>query len=200
MIICTTISITNVTEVYNFMKDQVLCVGYLTKYNLNEFLGIESTTDEKYIGWSTEDVLNAVIAKNPDNGVYTLEISEPRSLVNLKAPTIKDDNVTLHAAICKELTDLYERKNHDYGDAFHDTFVEEGFAMARIRLTDKLKRFKTLSKTINLSDMLTEKMEEDDAKKVLTDRRQVLDESIRDTLIDLANYAIMTVMEIDRHG
>ena len=83
---------------------------------------------------------------------------------------------TLHAQICQELNELYKRKNHDYGDSFHQTWLEEGFAMSRIRLSDKLNRFKTLSKG-------------GDA--------QVDDESIRDTLFDLANYAIMTVMEMD---
>ena len=83
---------------------------------------------------------------------------------------------TLHAQICQELNELYKRKNHDYGDSFHQTWLEEGFAMSRIRLSDKLNRFKKLSKG-------------GDA--------QVDDESIRDTLIDLANYAIMTVMEMD---
>lgn len=48
--------------------------------------------------------------------------------------------------------------------------------MARIRLSDKLSRFKTLSKN---------------------PVQQVQDESMRDTLLDLANYAIMTVMEMD---
>lgn len=54
--------------------------------------------------------------------------------------------VQRHAEICKEINDLYERKNHDYGDSFHQTFVEEGMAMARIRLGDKFSRFKTLSR------------------------------------------------------
>ena len=49
--------------------------------------------------------------------------------------------VQRHAEICKEINDLYERKNHDYGDSFHQTFVEEGMAMARIRLGDKFSRF-----------------------------------------------------------
>lgn len=53
--------------------------------------------------------------------------------------------VQRHAEICKEINRLYEQKNHDYGDSFHQTFVEEGMAMARIRLGDKLSRFKTLS-------------------------------------------------------
>ena len=56
------------------------------------------------------------------------------------------------------------------------TFVEEGMAMARIRLGDKFNRFKTLSRS---------------------GEQKVDDESIRDTLIDLANYAIMTVLEME---
>ena len=84
--------------------------------------------------------------------------------------------VQRHAEICKEINKLYERKNHDYGDSFHQTFVEEGMAMARIRLGDKLSRFKTLSRGCE---------------------QKVNDESIRDTLIDLANYAIMTVLEME---
>lgn len=88
-------------------------------------------------------------------------------------------NVKLqHADICKELNELYAKKNADYGDSFHLSYLEEGMAMSRIRLSDKLSRFKTLTK--QGSDP------------------QVKTESIRDTLIDLANYAIMTVMEIDR--
>ena len=48
--------------------------------------------------------------------------------------------------------------------------------MARIRLGDKFNRFKTLSRN---------------------EEQKVNDESIRDTLIDLANYAIMTVLEME---
>lgn len=81
-----------------------------------------------------------------------------------------------HALICNEIKALYQRKNADYGDSFHKTFVEEGMAMPRIRLTDKLERFKRLSRS---------------------DERFVKDESIRDTLIDLANYAIMTILEME---
>ena len=87
--------------------------------------------------------------------------------------------VKAHKEICEYLNNLYERKNHDYGDSFHQTFVEEGVAMARIRLGDKFSRFKTLT---------------------LKGSQQVQDESVRDTLLDLANYAIMTVMEMDLAG
>jgi hypothetical protein len=87
------------------------------------------------------------------------------------------DKVLRHRAICDELNALYEKKNRDYGDSFHLSFCEEGMAMARIRLGDKLNRFKQLTRN--------------------PDSQSVNDESIRDTLIDLANYAIMTVLELD---
>lgn len=82
-----------------------------------------------------------------------------------------------HADICAELHAMYDRKNRDYGDAFHLSYLEEGMAMPRIRLGDKFNRFKTLSKN--------------------PEAQAVHDESIRDTLLDLANYAIMTVLELE---
>lgn len=94
---------------------------------------------------------------------------------------MNNEKVLQHKAICDELNKLYEKKNHDYGDSFHQTFVEEGLTMTRIRLGDKFSRFKTLSRLTN-SD---------------SDEQQVTDESIRDTLMDLANYAIMTILEMD---
>lgn len=84
--------------------------------------------------------------------------------------------VERHLQLCKILNEVYNRKNHDYGDSFHQTFLEEGFAMARIRLTDKLNRFKALTRT--------------------NEKQKVTDESLTDTLMDLANYALMTIMEM----
>lgn len=91
--------------------------------------------------------------------------------------TCKPDKVSQHGELCKALNALYERKNHDYGDSFGQTYAEEGLAMARIRLSDKLNRFKMLTRS--------------------AEKQEVSDESIRDTLLDLANYALMTVLEID---
>lgn len=82
----------------------------------------------------------------------------------------------VHAKVCEEIHDLYVRKNRDYGDSFHQTYVEEGMAMPRIRLGDKFGRFKTLTRT---------------------GVQNVKDETVRDTLLDLANYALMTVVEMD---
>ena len=90
-------------------------------------------------------------------------------------------NVERHHNLCDELNALYAKKNADYGDSFHQTFLEEGYAMSRIRLMDKLNRFKTLSR-------------KDPSK------HEVKDESLRDTLMDLANYALMTILEMEAAG
>lgn len=87
----------------------------------------------------------------------------------------QNNNCVMHKKVCDELTDLYRRKNHDYDDSFHITFEKWGLPMAAIRLGDKLQRFETLIRA-----------------------ESQVDESVRDTLVDLANYAIMTVMELDR--
>ena len=86
------------------------------------------------------------------------------------------NKVRHHASICEDLNEIYARKNHDYGDSFGKGYAEYGMVMAVIRLEDKLNRLKSLIKADSL----------------------VKDESINDTLMDLANYAIMTVIERER--
>lgn len=82
------------------------------------------------------------------------------------------------ADIFKELTekaaDTYRRKNADYGDSF--VKVRNKFPNSvLIRLNDKLNRLEMLM---------------GNAKKA-----EVKDESIEDTLLDLANYALMELTE-----
>lgn len=79
--------------------------------------------------------------------------------------------------ILDEMHDTYERKNHDYGNSFSKTFEEFGVVAAAVRMNDKMERIKSLLKS----------------------EAQVKGESLRDTLMDLANYAVMTVVEIDNH-
>lgn len=80
-----------------------------------------------------------------------------------------------HAEICKTLNAIFIAKNMDYGDSFSETFRKLGLISAVTRISDKTNRLQSLCR----KDAL------------------VKDESIRDTLLDLANYAIMTVMELD---
>jgi acetoacetate decarboxylase len=88
------------------------------------------------------------------------------------------DRAADHKRICDELHKLYLRKNHDYGNSFSKTFAQFGLVSVAIRLTDKTSRLCTLANAKS-TDM------------------QVPEESVKDTLRDLANYAIMAVVELD---
>ena len=89
------------------------------------------------------------------------------------------DRIQRHKDICKELNDVYAKKNHDYGNSFGDTFDKLGIISAVTRISDKYNRLVSLCA----------KSEEE---------RKVKDESITDTLLDMANYCIMTVIEMHK--
>ena len=86
-----------------------------------------------------------------------------------------------HEKIVNGLSELYKAKNADYGDSVHDTYLKYGLTSFLVRMEDKMSRLRSLSK----------KSEEE---------RKVKDESIRDTLLDLANYAIIAVIEMDEEA
>ncbi|SIS88737.1 hypothetical protein [Alicyclobacillus vulcanalis] len=95
------------------------------------------------------------------------------------------------AAIISELNELYREKNRLYGDSFRETLREFGVVAAIVRMMDKINRAKTLVKHVDASG-------EHEVIHVVTDV-QCAGESFRDTLLDLANYAIMTVEWMDAH-
>lgn len=84
--------------------------------------------------------------------------------------------IQYHRDICQKIHDLYEAKNNDYGDSVNDTFNKFGIDAFLVRMYDKLNRVYTLTRT------------QAEAK--------VNDEKIEDTLLDLANYAIITLVEL----
>ena len=91
-------------------------------------------------------------------------------------PKFDPDNVHAHLEVCGELNVTYEKKNADYGDSFAQSLDKHGLIAAIVRMDDKMNRVINLYKA---------------------DEQLVEDESIRDTLMDLANYAIMSVMWLD---
>ena len=74
--------------------------------------------------------------------------------------------------ILDKMSEIHSKKNADYGDSFGDTYNKYGFVSALVRLSDKLNRLNSLYRSGNI---------------------QVKDESIGDTLLDLANYAVMAL-------
>ena len=80
----------------------------------------------------------------------------------------------LHEDICKELTSTDAKKNHDYGGSF--ALVRNKVPNAiMVRIYDKVNRLDSL--LLNDKEIMIE------------------DEKIEDTLLDLANYCIMEVIE-----
>nr|DAX84061.1 MAG TPA: Nucleotide modification associated domain 1 [Caudoviricetes sp.] len=87
-----------------------------------------------------------------------------------------EERVKRHKEIVEELNRVYEQKNTDYGDSFAESVREFGIVAALTRISDKYNRFKRLA---------------------LGNRNLVGDESIRDTLLDMANYCIMLSMILE---
>lgn len=83
------------------------------------------------------------------------------------------DKIAMHRDICNELNNTYAKKNKDYGNSFGETFNKLGIISAVTRITDKYNRLVSLC---TLPD----------------EERMVRDETISDTLLDMANYCIMT--------
>jgi len=81
------------------------------------------------------------------------------------------DRVTQMIQIQSEALDLFARKNKDYGDAF----ATYGTMGVLVRIGDKIQR----------------------AIHVQRNSMTLVDESLRDTLIDLHNYAAMALMLMD---
>lgn len=90
----------------------------------------------------------------------------------------KADKTAKHLSICKQLNQTYREKNADYGDSFGETYRKLGIISAVTRISDKTNRLISLAGKPEAE-------------------RMVKDESITDTLMDMANYAILTLMELE---
>lgn len=77
------------------------------------------------------------------------------------------------------MTSIFAEKRADYGPSTEETFRKFGPVSFLVRMHDKLNRLDNL---FVKGDTV----------------RKVRDESVRDTLIDLANYCIIALIEIDK--
>lgn len=85
-----------------------------------------------------------------------------------------------HQEICDDIHSLYIRKNAAYGDSFHKLYEDLGIISAVTQITHKYNRLKNLAKEMQAGHLVK------------------TDESIQDTLLDMANYCILTALEIER--
>lgn len=90
----------------------------------------------------------------------------------------RKENNQGYDAVLKEMKDTYERKNSDYGNSFEKTLNEFGLTPGIAQIYHKFERVKQLVKS-------------PDAK---------VNESMRDSLLDMCNYIAMTVAWMDKEG
>lgn len=83
-----------------------------------------------------------------------------------------------HKKILENLHDTYVDKNNKYGDAFTDTVEKYGNVAALTRMYDKFSRIET---------MVLNEIEDSE-------------ESVIDSALDLANYLVMFVMELEKNN
>lgn len=72
--------------------------------------------------------------------------------------------------VTEKMVAMYEKKNHDYGDSFTKSMNKWGMIAAAVRMSDKMNRIESLIQNENL----------------------VKEESVMDTLFDMACYSVMT--------
>ena len=93
---------------------------------------------------------------------------------NLKS--VKMDRLGIYEYILNHLEETYEAKNNDYGNSIADTYEKFGCVSFLVRITDKYNRLMTLCNP-NAPE------------------QKVKDEKIDDTILDLANYCLLWLVE-----
>ena len=122
------------------------------------------------------------MARNRRGKTYVVPV-KMRTLNNCVYDSLIDENVVSFRDIQDKLVNIYAKKNHDYGDSFNEGCNELGVGYAFSRIFDKTKRFQTLAKGIMNNNLSIE----------------VQDETIEDTIMDLANYCMMYLAWRDKH-
>ena len=108
----------------------------------------------------------------------TKEAIKFKTVTDIEVPIeLVDNKVEAFTSIVKEMTELYAKKNHDYGNSFDEGCDKIGTGYPLGRLLDKMNRL--------IACMGKE------------DKMQI-NESIEDTLKDLACYSVMTLSYLKR--
>ena len=188
-------------EVIDFPKD------YFKANSEHHYVGsfVEVTCKGNIFILSTEDVMGRgeilekfdpkkiayfSISPSKDKWAYnfilgnTRRISKKESFMSSKhSPDFLDvfikpstDNTEAFRAITNKMCNTFEVKNSDYGDSFHKLFEECGMTYAYGHMAEKLERINSLRKN----------------------KAKVKGESMKDSLYDLANYAILTIIELEK--
>lgn len=133
---------------------------------------METTVNKEYqkLIDTIKSVRNIATSLSPE--LCTRLKTVEQGLMNLGARPVLSDNVQSFMDITTNMAKTYAAKNHDYGNSFEQSLDKFGLVASIVRMGDKMNRIESLSKK----------------------EAEVKDESIKDTLLDLATYSIMTLM------
>ena len=123
------------------------------------------------------------LANNNNPYVWSKEMLEPVELKkeitfssDLKSTTPNISRLTIYQYLLNHLEEMYEAKNNDYGNSVADTYDKFGCVSFLVRITDKYNRLMTLCDPNALE-------------------QKVKDKKIDDTILDLANYCLLWLVE-----
>lgn len=112
------------------------------------------------------------LANDNNPYVWNKDMLEPA----LTVKQAKMDRLDIYQYILNNLEETYKAKNNDYGNSVADTYEKFGDLSFLVRITDKYNRLMTLCNP-NAPEQM------------------VKDEKIDDTILDLANYCLLWLVE-----
>lgn len=112
------------------------------------------------------------LADNDNTYAWHKDMLEPALTIN----QAKMDRMDIYQYILNNLEETYKNKNNDYGNSVADTYEKFGDLSFLVRITDKYNRLLTLCNS-NAPE------------------QKVKDEKIDDTILDLANYCLLWLVE-----
>ena len=146
-------------------------VGYIAHIDPDLLYAYAVVKDEKLAG-----VGLANLGYDDYDYFQFMELEKLHSHEEVKAQLGLVNNEKHYTKLMLENKSIYLDKNKKYGDAFAETIQKYGYISALTRMNDKFNRI----------EEFTLKGFEDE------------EESLRDSLMDLANYCYMYVMEIEK--
>ena len=155
-------------KIYVMLEDENI---FIKKGNKVAFLALHEWNE----GWVRVQDLGKEIEGTGRWYTTPSKLGEVEEVTAMPAETC-NDKYEKHRQLCEKIHATYVAKNKDYGDSFTRTRKEAKYPELVIitRLSDKFYRLKTLLEGAE---------------------QQVKSESIDDTLLDLANYCLMEILE-----
>lgn len=156
---------------FNKAKDKTTCEDKKIEFSAPEDISAKTEACENFFyNESRHDSCEGC-------GYFFICLKSPYFDLRSSSPESMPFNPVMeYIKISREMSRVYRAKNEDYGDSFAKSIQKHGLIAAVVRIEDKISRIKNLTK--RNADL------------------KVKSESIDDTLLDLANYSIMTMLEI----